>query len=1009
MKNFYNLEKSYRIKTIGFLILFLSGFITITYAQVRTITGVVTAGDTKETLPGATIVIKGTSSGAVTDIDGKYLITIKSAQATLVFSFVGYNTKEVEVVAQTTLDVQLDPKKTTLDEIVVIGYGSVRKSDLSGSVGSVKSEDITRITALNPVQSLQGQVTGVQVSSTSGTPGESPTVRIRGTGTFNNSSPIYVVDGVILDDISFLSSNDIKSMEILKDASATAIYGSRGANGVILVTTKSGKIGEEKTVFGAMAEFGVQRLAKKISLLNGSQFATIRNEIQPGFYNNIDMLPNTDWQDQIFHLAPVYNFQASASGSTKTTQYYVSVGYYGQNGIINHSSYQRITLKFNNVYNLSKFVKLGNNITFAPFSQEIAPDVTYAAYRAWPVLVPYYSNGNFGVVDNVGNPLASLYYSNNFNKGIRLVGDVYGEVSFLNSFVFKSSFGIDGGYSKFENYNPAYTVSYPNGSPSQQSFTQNTLTKGSADNLTWQWENTLNFHKDIKKHSIDAVAGYTMQNTSGETTTIPAKDIIRDASSFWYTTGNYLTTTFPGVDNSVPYDQYYSMMSFLVRANYVYNKKYIVTATFRRDGSSKFAENTRWGNFPSFALGWNISQENFMKNLKFLSKLKVRGSWGKTGNEKINYVERYSLVNSKLITILSTGVINTAASYGKLGNPDLKWEVTTQTDAGLEVGFFNDRLTGEFDYYNRVTDGILVPLKVPAYFGNGSDMIWFNAGSMVNRGFEFNVAWHDKIGKVKYNVGILGSTVHNEVKAIGGSVGIDSVLNGGYLANGLYVTQSKVGLPIGAFYGYKTDGLFQSQAELNAYPHMADAGVGDLRFVDVNHDGKIDGRDRTYIGSPIPTFIFGFNFGFEILGFDFSCNVQGQTGNKIFNAKEVVRPDPYNFESYVMNSWTGPGTTTTQPKASFQGYNYIPSDYFIRDGSFVRIRNVTLGYTLPTNWSSKIAMQKLRIYLKADNLYTFAKFTGYSPEIGGGSLSNGIDYGVYPITAVYSIGLNLTF
>jgi hypothetical protein len=398
-----------------------------------------------------------------------------------------------------------------------------------------------------------------------------------------------------------------------------------------------------------------------------------------------------------------------------------------------------------------------------------------------------------------------------------------------------------------------------------------------------------------------------------------------------------------------------------------------------------------------------------MQDIKILSKLKLRGSWGMTGNEKIDYIERYSVVNSKLITIFSTGVINPASSYGKQGNPNLKWEVTTQWDVGLEVGVLNDRLTGEFDFYNRVTDDILVPLKVPAYFGNGSEMIWFNAGSMVNRGFEVSLGWRDQIGKLKYNVSFLGSTVHNEVLEIGGSAGIDSVLNGGYLANGLYVTQSKVGLPIGAFFGYKTDGLFQNQAELDAYPHMADAEVGYLRFVDVNNDGKIDGRDRTYIGSPIPKFIFGLNLGFEISNFDLSFVIQGQTGNKIFNAKEVVRPDPYNFEQYVMDSWTSEGSSTTQPKASFGGYNYTPSDYFIRDGSFIRIRNVTLGYTLPSTWSQKITMQKLRVYLKVDNLFTFAKFTGYTPEIGGGSLSNGIDYGVYPITAVYSFGLNLTF
>ena len=401
-----------------------------------------------------------------------------------------------------------------------------------------------------------------------------------------------------------------------------------------------------------------------------------------------------------------------------------------------------------------------------------------------------------------------------------------------------------------------------------------------------------------------------------------------------------------------------------------------------------------------------------MKDLTWLNKLKVRASWGKLGNDKIDYWDRFARIESNIVTIFGTSNNpNTGASYGINGNPDLKWEVTTQTDLGLEFSVLNSRLTAEFDYYNKKTEDILVLLSTPGYLGNGvGAKVRFNAASVVNRGFEFNLGWRDQIGKVKYNVGFLGTTIHNEVLSIGGNSGVDSVLIGGSLGNGYTVTQSKVGLPIGAFYGYKTDGVFQTQEELNNTPHDSQAGVGDLKFVDVNGDGKIDGKDRTYIGSPIPTFIFGFNAGVEVLGFDLSVNIQGQTGNKIFNAKEVVRPDPYNFESHVLNRWTGAGTSNTEPRPSFGGYNYTPSDHYIQDGSFLRIRNITLGYSLPASVSGKILMQKIRIYAKADNLYTLAKFTGYTPEIGSDDvLSAGIDYGVYPITAVYSIGINLNF
>jgi TonB-linked SusC/RagA family outer membrane protein len=999
------------------LFLFL-GFGLSSSAQIRTVKGTVTTTDTKETLPGATIQVKGTTEGAVTDIDGNYTVKISQAKVVLIFSYIGYKTKEVEVTVQLKVDVELEPQKTTLDEVVVIGYGSVRKSDLSGSVGTVKSDDITKITALNPVQSLQGNVTGVQVTSTSGTPGENPAVRIRGVGTFGNSNPIYVVDGVIVDDISFLNSNDITSMEVLKDASASAIYGSRGANGVIMVTTKMGKATEGKTVFNFSGEVGIQKLAKKIDLLNGHDFAVIRNEINPGSYNNVDAVPNTDWQDLIFKSAPIFDFQLSASGSSKAVQYYISGSYFKQGGIIEKSNYERITLKINNIYNFSEYVKFGNNITVAPYSQQVAPGVTWAAYRAWPTLVPYYADGSFGVVPGVGNPLADIEYSNNYNKGVRGVGNLFGEVNFLKMFTFKSSFGVDAGYNLSESFTPAFTVYNPDGTISQQQNLMSRLNKSTNYTFTWLWENTLNFKKEFGKHSIDAVAGYTMQNTTSDGFSLAGANLIRDDPSFWYIQPSYIydpannVNTINSIYESVDLNQYYSMISYLFRVNYVFNKRYILTATFRSDGSSKFSSNTRYATFPSFALGWNVSQEKFLQNVKWLNKLKIRASWGKLGNDKIPYWDRYARVESNILAIFGTnGDPNTGATYGINGNPDLKWEVTTQTDIGLEFSLFDSRLTAEFDYYNKQTDDILILLSVPGYFGNGSGAkVRFNAASVVNRGFEFNLGWRDQIGKLKYNIGVLGTTIHNEVLKIGGISGVDDALIGGYLGNGIPVTRSVVGLPIGSFYGYQTDGVFQSQAELDAYPHDGQAGVGDLRFVDVNSDGKIDGRDRTNIGSPIPTFIFGFNFGIEIIGFDLSVNVQGQTGNKIFNAKEVVRPDPYNFESHVLNRWTGPGTSNTEPRASFGGYNYTPSDHFIQDGSFIRIRNLVLGYTLPVAWSAKISMQKLRVYVKADNLYTWTKFTGYTPEIGSGDvLSAGIDYGIYPITAVYSVGINLNF
>lgn len=1018
MQKFTNKLRFFRFMKPGTTLVFLL-FAFFSYGQVRTITGTVIAADNQESLPGASILVKGTTTGTVTDIEGKYTLQAPAGELTLVFSFIGYESQEIILTTQSVIDVVLNPSKVSLDEVVVIGYGTVRKSDLSGSVASIKSEDITKITASNPVQSLQGRVSGVQVTSGSGAPGASPVVRVRGVGTFNNTSPIYVVDGVILDDISFLNASDIESMEVLKDASATAIYGSRGANGVIMVTTKTGKAEEGRTVFSFSGEAGIQALAKKIDLLNGREFAVISNEIKAGSYNNVDAVPNTDWQDLVFDIAPIQNYQLSASSASKTMNYYLGVGYFNQDGIIDKSKYQKITTKLNINFNLTEWLDLGANFTVTPFKQQNAPNVTYQVYRAQPLLEPYYDDGSYGVVYNVGNPLADLEYSNNYRNGLRAVGNMFAEAKIARDFRFKTSFGLDGEYVKATNFTPAFTVYNPDGTASQQQNIYNDLTKASNDMLTWLWENTLSYRKEFGIHTVDAVAGYTMQNTSSEWFSISGANIIRDGENFWYINPSYILDPANDINNvstianGVDLGLNYSMISYLFRANYTLRNKYIFTATFRSDGSSKFAEDKRFANFPSLAAGWNISREKFMENFDLVSKLKLRASWGMIGNEKIPYDRRFSVVTNYLAVFGDPSAAYPASSFGRLGNPDLKWETTTQTDIGLEVGILDDRLTAEFDYYHKVTSDILVDLTVPGYYGNGQGMkITYNAAEVLNRGFEFNLLWRDQINEFKYNVGILGSTIHNEVLAIGGASGIDSLLIGGYLGNGIPVTRTEVGLPIGAFYGYQTNGVFQTQEEIDNYPKYTQEELqpGDLRYVDVNGDEMISPLDRTYLGSPIPKFIFGFSAGFEYKGIDFSFNIQGQTGNKIFNGKEVVRPDPYNFEAHVMDRWTGPGTSNEEPRPSFGGYNYNISDRFLYDGSFVRIRNVILGYTLPKEWSQKIQMQHMRIYVKADNLYTFTKFTGYTPEIGsGGVLDNGIDNGIYPITSVYSFGINLTF
>jgi TonB-linked SusC/RagA family outer membrane protein len=1009
--------KSIKQKII--LLLFLAIFGSyFGFAQIRVVTGKVTGSDTGESLPTATVAVKGTTRGVITDMDGNYRIEIQSGDNLLLFSFVGYEQQEIEIENKSEINVTLVLKSSALDEVVVIGYGTVRKSDLTGAVSSVKAKDLVKITSVNPEQSLQGKVAGVQVTSTSGAPGAAPVVRIRGVGTFNNSSPIYVVDGVILDNISFLNSGDIASMEVLKDASATAIYGSRGANGVVIVTTKTGTKGSDKPVFSFSTELGIQNLAKKIDLLDGRQFAIITNEIVAGTYNNVDAVPNTDWQDLVFNPAPMHNSQFSIAGATEKTEYYVSFGLFQQDGIIDKSSFKRYTIKVNNAYRLTDNIKFGNNFTLAPYQQQNAPNVTYSVYRAQPLLQPFYPDESYGVVYNVGNPLADLEYSNNYASGVRGVGNIFGEYTFLDGFTLRSSYGMDAGFGKSKSFTPAFTVYNPDGTATQQQNILSDIYKGNSENLSWLWENTLSYAKSFGIHSLNAVAGYTMQESTSESIGLSGENLIRNGNDFWYIGPPYVydpsnnVNTIQSIYNGVDPNQYYSMVSYLFRANYTLLDKYMFTATFRHDGSSKFAKENRYSSFPSLAAGWNIGREEFLQNLPMFTTLKIRASWGIIGNEKISYFDRFARVQSDLVAVIGLpDAAIAAASYGKSGNPDLKWESTKQTDIGLDFGMIQNKLTGEFDFYNRITDDILVELSTPGHMGNGlGQKIRYNAGSVLNRGFELNLNWRDQIGEFIYGFGILGSTIHNEVLSIGGASGVDSLLIGGFLGNGQSVTQSRVGLPIGAFYGYVTDGIFQNQDELDAYPHSSQAEVGDLRFVDTNKDGKLNSLDRTFLGSSIPKFIYGFNFELAFRGFEFSADFQGQIGNKIFNGKEVVRPDPYNFEQHVFDRWTGPGTSTSEPKSSFGGYNFSVSDRFIQDGSFLRLRNIIVSYRIPERIVKRLNVNDLRVFLKGTNVYTLTQFTGYTPEIGSYDvLSNGIDHGTYPITAVYSLGVNLTF
>lgn len=974
------------------------------WSQTRAVRGRVTGSDDGMPLPGVNVIVQGTAKGTATDANGSYSIEVEATENTLVFTFVGYRPQSVQLLGRETVNVVLEPEATSLDEVVVVGYGTVRKSDLTGSVSSVRGSQLTTVPAINPIQSLQGKVAGVQIANTSGAPGAGSFVRIRGIGTFNDSSPIFVVDGVILQNIDFLNAADIESMEVLKDASATAIYGARGANGVIIVTTKRGSTTAAYPTINVSAEYSIQDLPQKIDLLNGREYAIVRNKINPGTYNNIDAVPNTDWQDLIFQTAPIQNYQVSVAGGSEKFQYFTSLSYFNQEGIIPKSNFERVTLRFNNVAHISKTVRMGSNLSFTPYNQQnTAGNAVFVAYRAWPTISPFQSDGSYSPVPGVGNVLADIEYTNSFNKGLRSVNNLYAEVDFLKGFTFRSSFGVDLEYNKSRSYTPVFFVN-----PQQQNATDD-LGKGYNDRVDWLWENTLSYQREINKHRVNAVAGYTLQESSSESVFLGAENLLRPGEDFWYVNifPNLVSNNF--ANNGVNPNFNFSMLSYLFRVNYTYDNRYLLTATFRRDGSSKFTKANQYGNFPSFGVGWNAINEQFMQGTKLLSNLKFRASWGIIGNEKINFERQYSLVLNGINALFGPDVIYPGATYGVAGNPNLKWETTHQLDIGTELGFFEDKLTAEIDYYHRTTKDILIDLAVPGYYGNGDGaVITFNAGEVLNRGIELNLNWSSELGPLKYSVGVVGTTIHNETKKISGTGGSDEQLIG--LFGGRQVTQTIPGRPIGAFYGYRVIGVFQNAAELNAYPHLSSTGVGDLKFEDVNGDGFLTPADRTYLGSPIPKYLLGLNINLAYKNFDLALDIQAQGGNKIFNGKEIVRPDPYNFERRYFSFWDGEGTSNTEPRPSNGGVNYEPSSRYIYDGSFLRMRNISVGYTLPQALVSRIGMKTARAYVRSTNLFTLSKFTGYTPEIvSGNPVLNGIDGGTYPIPRIFSAGLNLTF
>ncbi len=959
-----------------------------------------------EPLIGVNILIKDADNlGTITDFDGSFTIEVPSNQSTLVFSYIGYQSVEILVADQTDWTIVLNDDVQTLDQIVVVGYGVQRKSDLTGAIASIESKELQRIPTSSFEQALQGKIAGVQVAAASGEPGRGAEIRIRGVGTLNDASPLYVVDGMLLDDISFINLQDVASVEVLKDASATAIYGSRGANGVIIITTKKGEA-SEKPIVSLATYTGWQQLATRIKLTNGTEYATLANELaenekrEPPFADPLVFGDGVDWQDEIYRTAPIQNHSLAVRGGSDAIRYQISADYFNQDGIQFGSNYQRFTLRLNNDYTVSKHISVGHNLAIVRSWNQIAPDQSGTAYRADPTISPKDEEGNFNDLStnaSTGNPVASIFYSNNKQKRYRLVGNAYADVTILKNFIFRSNLGIDLNQNRGKNFTPVFFVS------ATQRNEESVLTATSNQVQSWLWENTLTYHKDWDDHRLTVLGGMTSQVYNSEFLTGVGRNLIGSTDEFLY-----LQAAQSDEQTASNGASQWAMLSYLARVNYVYKDKYLFTGSMRADGSSRFGAENRYGYFPSLAVGWNVTNEPFMENQSGLSRLKLRASWGVIGNDKIGAYPGRPLVNSPFFYAFGEDEkLNVGATIEGLPNPTIQWEETAQFNIGFEFGILNNKLLGELDYYDRVTDKILIDLALPGHFGIRDNFPFVNAAKVKNSGIDLKLDWQDKVNTLNYSVGIVLSTVKNEVLELGEN---KSELIGGSLSGGKFGTRTVPGLPIGAFYGYKINAVFQNEGEIAANPTLGVEVPGDLSYQDTNGDGVITTADRTFLGSAIPDLIWGANLGVEYRGFDLTVDLNGQRGNLIYNSKKQARFGTYNFEESYLSRWNGEGTSDTEPRVTNGGHNYEVSERFLEDGSFFRLRNVSLGYSLSENLLTKINVKQCRVYISGTNILTDTEYTGYAVEFGSRDvLSAGIDRGVYPIAKTYNVGLNLSF
>lgn len=1001
------MKKSRHSIFIRFLLAFMAVMATsVTLsAQNITVTGCVT--DTEgEPLIGASVIASGTGAGTATDIDGNYTLSV-NPQGTLQFSYVGYEAKTVQVDGRSTINVVMLPATALLDEVVVVGYGQMKKTDLTGAVGSIGAKDIKDAPVASVGQAMQGKVSGVQIIDAA-KPGDNVNIKVRGLGSINNCDPLIVIDGVPTDlGINSINPQDIDRVDVLKDASATAIYGSRGANGVIMITTRRGAEGASKLSFSA--NVAVQSAAKKMKLLDAAGYASLNNDmmtnaghgVNPEWIDPSELGAGTNWVDELLQTGVMQNYNVSYSGGSDKAHYYFSAGFLDQSGIVDHVGYRRFTFQSNNDAQLTKWLKVSNNLLFSTDRKKQGSYNMLDAMRALPVFPVYDEDGSWsGPSGNaewygsIRNPVGNNDVYRSSTEGYNLLANISADIIFCDWLQFRSTFGYDAKWWFGESFSPKYDWK-----PSPVDVSSNY--ESSDRSFTYLWDNYFTFDKTFAgKHMVNVMAGTSAQ----------------------WNTYQYLNAQMNGFlfDNVHQMDNgeemygihgtksQWALMSIMARANYSYDNRYMLTATVRHDGSSRFGKNHRWGTFPSVSAAWRISNEEFFPKDRAVNDLKLRLGYGKTGSQaSVSNYGYLPTLETKLYPFGFTSVNQSALVAQTLANPDIRWENIEQFNAGVDISLFRSRLNISLDGYIKNTNDMLVKASVPITSGfEDTSTTMSNAGKVRNIGWELTANSINLDGELTWETNLV--VTYNKNKIVSLNSDMPQYVN--EIVSGANVSMRAKDYPINVFYGYVTDGIFQNNEEVANHAIQVGAEPGDIRFRDLNNDGVINEEDRTVIGNPNPSWLFSMNNRFTYKGFELSFYLQGVAGNKIFNATRISLEGmgaAYNQLATTADRWTGEGTSNTMPRAVYgdPNNNTRLSDRFVENGSYLRLKNITLAYNLPKSLLRKLTIEQARVQFSCENVATITGYKGFDPEVG----IDGIDWSSFPTSRTFNFGLSFNF